>query len=182
MTEVADAAVDKAKWVTGGKGANLAEMANIGLPVPPGFSISCQTCVAYSSAGNVWPDGVLDEIDEYRKDLEERMLVIVSILVALIGVSGIYLLATNQLDSFLASFGITKPGEGESQESTGDAPEGTTELTAYAGLTWAKLQGISQEIAAAPSDAEGIAMSTNSSPETTSPRRSASGPGQRREE
>jgi len=86
------------------------------------------------------------------------MLVIVSILVALIGVSGIYLLATNQLDSFLASFGITKPGEGESQESTGDAPEGTTELTAYAGLTWAKLQGISQEIAAAPSDAEGIAM------------------------
>ena len=48
-------------------------MANIGLPVPPGFSITCQTCVAYSSAGNVWPDGVLDEIDVYRKDLEKRM-------------------------------------------------------------------------------------------------------------
>ena len=73
VTEVAGDTVDKAKWVTGGKGANLAEMANIGLPVPPGFSISCQTCVAYSSAGNVWPEGVLDEIDEYRKDLEERM-------------------------------------------------------------------------------------------------------------
>jgi len=55
------------------QGRQPAEMANIGLPVPPGFSISCQTCVAYSSAGNVWPDGVLDEIDEYRKDLEERM-------------------------------------------------------------------------------------------------------------
>ena len=73
VTEVAGKSVDEAKWITGGKGANLAEMANIGLPVPPGFSITCQTCVAYSSAGNVWPDGVLDEIDEYRKELEKRM-------------------------------------------------------------------------------------------------------------
>ena len=73
VTEVAGKTVDEAKWITGGKGANLAEMANIGLPVPPGFSITCQTCVAYSSAGNVWPEGVLDEIDEYRKDLEKRM-------------------------------------------------------------------------------------------------------------
>ncbi|HBO61905.1 MAG TPA: pyruvate, phosphate dikinase [Olsenella sp.] len=73
VTEVAGESVDQAKWITGGKGANLAEMANIGLPVPPGFTITCQTCVAYSSAGNVWPEGVLDEIDEYRKDLEERM-------------------------------------------------------------------------------------------------------------
>ncbi len=73
VTEVAAAAVGEAKWITGGKGANLAEMANIGLPVPSGFTITCQTCVAYSSAGNVWPEGVLDEIDEYRRDLEKRM-------------------------------------------------------------------------------------------------------------
>ncbi|MDY3900635.1 MAG: pyruvate, phosphate dikinase [Atopobiaceae bacterium] len=73
VTEVAGKTVDEAKWITGGKGANLAEMANIGLPVPPGFTITCQTCVAYSGAGNVWPEGVLDEIDEYRKDLEKRM-------------------------------------------------------------------------------------------------------------
>ncbi|MGI6755411.1 MAG: pyruvate, phosphate dikinase [Atopobiaceae bacterium] len=73
VTEVAGKSVDEAKWITGGKGANLAEMANIGLPVPPGFTITCQTCVAYSGAGNVWPEGVLDEIDEYRKDLEKRM-------------------------------------------------------------------------------------------------------------
>ena len=33
------------KTLLGGKGANLAEMANIGLPVPPGFTISCQTCM-----------------------------------------------------------------------------------------------------------------------------------------
>jgi len=73
VTEVAGDSVDKAKWITGGKGANLAEMANIGLPVPSGFTITCQTCVQYSNAGNVWPEGVLDEIDEYRKDLEKRM-------------------------------------------------------------------------------------------------------------
>jgi len=73
VTEVAGASVNEAKWITGGKGANLAEMANIGLPVPSGFTITCQTCVDYSSAGNVWPEGVLEEIDEYRKDLEKRM-------------------------------------------------------------------------------------------------------------
>jgi pyruvate,orthophosphate dikinase len=60
-------------YIVGGKGANLAEMAKIGLPVPPGFSITCQTCVAYSSANNTWPEGVYDEIDEARIDLENRM-------------------------------------------------------------------------------------------------------------
>jgi pyruvate,orthophosphate dikinase len=61
------------KFVLGGKGANLAEMANIGLPVPPGFTISCQTCMEYANAGNVWPEGALDTIHDYRVDLEERM-------------------------------------------------------------------------------------------------------------
>ena len=60
-------------YVLGGKGANLAEMANIGLPVPPGFTITCQTCVEYSSANNTFPDGAIEEIEHYRKDLEERM-------------------------------------------------------------------------------------------------------------
>ena len=40
------------KAILGGKGANLAEMANIGLPVPPGFTITCQTCMEYANAGN----------------------------------------------------------------------------------------------------------------------------------
>ncbi len=61
------------KMVLGGKGANLAEMANIGLPVPPGFTITCQTCMEYANAGNTWPEGALDEIDQYRANLEERM-------------------------------------------------------------------------------------------------------------
>lgn len=61
------------KAILGGKGANLAEMANIGLPVPPGFTISCQTCMEYAGAGNQWPEGALDEIEKYRLDLEERL-------------------------------------------------------------------------------------------------------------
>ncbi|MBP5313673.1 MAG: pyruvate, phosphate dikinase [Eggerthellaceae bacterium] len=61
------------KAVLGGKGANLAEMAKIGLPVPPGFTISCQTCMEYANAGNVWPKGALESIQEYRLDLERRM-------------------------------------------------------------------------------------------------------------
>ena len=50
-------------YVLGGKGANLAEMANIGLPVPPGFTISCQTCVEYSSNNNTFPEGAVEEIE-----------------------------------------------------------------------------------------------------------------------
>mgnify|MGYP000807135500 CR=1 FL=1 len=59
-------------FVLGGKGANLAEMSRIGLPVPGGFTITCQTCVEYSGAGNVWPAGALDEIVAAEADLEAR--------------------------------------------------------------------------------------------------------------
>jgi pyruvate,orthophosphate dikinase len=59
-------------YVLGGKGANLAEMAKIGLPVPPGFTITCQTCMEYANGGNVWPEGVLDLIEQARRDLEQR--------------------------------------------------------------------------------------------------------------
>ncbi len=62
----------KDNYILGGKGANLAEMAKIGLPVPPGFTITCQTCMEYANAGNVWPEGVLDLIEEARQDLEAR--------------------------------------------------------------------------------------------------------------
>lgn len=59
-------------FVLGGKGANLAEMSRIGLPVPGGFTITCQTCVEYSGDGNVWPEGALDEIVAAETDLEAR--------------------------------------------------------------------------------------------------------------
>ncbi|MCL2807925.1 MAG: pyruvate, phosphate dikinase [Coriobacteriia bacterium] len=61
------------KTVLGGKGANLAEMASIGLPVPPGFTITCQTCMEYSHGGNTFAPGALEEIEKYRQDLETRM-------------------------------------------------------------------------------------------------------------
>ncbi len=61
------------KDILGGKGANLAEMAQIGLPVPPGFTISCQTCMDYYHNGNEFPEGVWDTVNQYREDLENRM-------------------------------------------------------------------------------------------------------------
>ena len=46
------------KELLGGKGANLAEMTNIGLPVPPGFTISTEVCTHYYSRGNTYPKGL----------------------------------------------------------------------------------------------------------------------------
>ena len=60
------------KNLLGGKGANLAEMTNLGLPVPPGFTITCEACNAYRVEGG-FPEGLLDEVAEHRKSLEEAM-------------------------------------------------------------------------------------------------------------
>ncbi|GAA0321536.1 pyruvate, phosphate dikinase [Sphingomonas oligophenolica] len=46
----------------GGKGANLAEMASIGLPVPPGFTISTEFCAVYYDEGRAFPKGLRDEV------------------------------------------------------------------------------------------------------------------------
>ena len=59
------------KDLLGGKGANLAEMTNMGLPVPPGFTITTEACRAYLADG--WPDGLDDEIDAHVSHLEETM-------------------------------------------------------------------------------------------------------------
>ena len=45
----------------GGKGANLAEMARLGLNVPPGFTISTEACAAYVAGGKAVPDGLAGE-------------------------------------------------------------------------------------------------------------------------
>ena len=52
------------KYLLGGKGANLAEMTNLGLPVPPGFTITTEACNAYMAAGDQIPDGLMDEVAE----------------------------------------------------------------------------------------------------------------------
>src|SRR5512132_1409444 len=57
----------------GGKGANLAEMTNMGLPVPHGFTVTCEACNAYRAAGREVPDGMLDEVAEHLSRLEEKM-------------------------------------------------------------------------------------------------------------
>jgi pyruvate,orthophosphate dikinase len=61
------------KNLLGGKGANLAEMTNLGLPVPPGFTITTEACNAYRESGGRFPEGLLDEVAEHRKKLEEQM-------------------------------------------------------------------------------------------------------------
>jgi len=52
----------KDKTVVGGKGANLAEMAGIGLPVPPGFTITTEECVRYLAEGGDFSDSVKSEV------------------------------------------------------------------------------------------------------------------------
>jgi len=60
------------KDLLGGKGANLAEMTSVlGLPVPPGFTISTDACRAYMAGG--WPDELDEEIAKHRKRLEREM-------------------------------------------------------------------------------------------------------------
>ena len=56
----------------GGKGANLAEMSNIGLPVPPGFTITTATCNEYTKNGGRFPDGLMDEIKTALAAVEEK--------------------------------------------------------------------------------------------------------------
>jgi len=55
--------------ILGGKGAGLAEMANLGLPVPPGFTISAKLCLTYLEQGT-FPDELREEVDRHLKQLE----------------------------------------------------------------------------------------------------------------
>src|SRR5882757_8322599 len=55
----------------GGKGANLAEMASIGLPVPPGFTISTEMCALYYAQGEAFPDSVRAEVAEGIAHIEK---------------------------------------------------------------------------------------------------------------
>src|SRR5438270_1285665 len=57
----------------GGKGANLAEMTNIGLPVPPGFTITTEACNDYMRRAEVLPDGLMDQVSAAREALETKM-------------------------------------------------------------------------------------------------------------
>src|SRR5579872_1248454 len=54
----------------GGKGANLAEMANLGLPVPPGFTITTEVCTHFYDNGKVYPKDLADQVKAALSKLE----------------------------------------------------------------------------------------------------------------
>jgi pyruvate,orthophosphate dikinase len=69
--DFAEGSMDQ-KDLLGGKGANLAEMTRLGLPVPPGFTIGTRACRAYLATGEL-PDSLGDEIAAHLRRLEETM-------------------------------------------------------------------------------------------------------------
>jgi pyruvate,orthophosphate dikinase len=60
------------KNLLGGKGANLAEMAKLGLPVPPGFTISTAVCTAYYELEREYPSTLAPQVDQALADLEKK--------------------------------------------------------------------------------------------------------------
>jgi len=63
----------KMKELLGGKGANLAEMTSLGVPVPPGFTIATKVCSEYYKSGGKWPTGLADEVNRNLAKLEKAM-------------------------------------------------------------------------------------------------------------
>src|ERR671937_3173608 len=57
----------------GGKGAGLAEMTQLGVPVPAGFTITTDACRAYTQNGKRLPEGLPEQIDEHIRALEEKV-------------------------------------------------------------------------------------------------------------
>jgi pyruvate,orthophosphate dikinase len=63
----------KSKILLGGKGTNLAEMTSIGLPVPPGFTITTEVCDAYYKSGEKLPSGLMDQVNKAVVLLEKEL-------------------------------------------------------------------------------------------------------------
>ena len=61
------------KNLLGGKGANLAEMCALGLPVPPGFTITTEVCTAFYAEGKAYPQGLAEEVEEALAQIEQRV-------------------------------------------------------------------------------------------------------------
>jgi pyruvate, orthophosphate dikinase len=67
-----DEPTDGGRDLLGGKGIGLAEMTQMGVPVPAGFTITTEACRAYVSNGKAFPEGLEGEIDEHLRTLEEK--------------------------------------------------------------------------------------------------------------
>lgn len=63
----------KQRALLGGKGANLAEMARIGLPVPPGFTVSTEVCTYFTANEESYPDGLEEQVKESMGRIEESV-------------------------------------------------------------------------------------------------------------
>src|SRR5271155_6086238 len=63
----------KMKALLGGKGANLAEMTRIGLPVPPGFTITTEVCTWFNAHGKTLPKELEGQVDEAIKRIEKSL-------------------------------------------------------------------------------------------------------------
>ena len=64
---------DGARALLGGKGANLGDMTRLGVPVPPGFTVTTEACNAYLAGGERFPAGVWEqELDALRNSREEQ--------------------------------------------------------------------------------------------------------------
>ncbi|MGB9155980.1 MAG: PEP/pyruvate-binding domain-containing protein, partial [Chthoniobacterales bacterium] len=61
------------KGLLGGKGANLAEMTRIGLPVPPGFTISTEVCTYFYAHHRSYPAGMQSQVEEGIRRMERIM-------------------------------------------------------------------------------------------------------------
>src|SRR3989344_3027041 len=61
------------KQLLGGKGANLAEMTSLGIPVPPGFTITTEACALFYESGKKWPAGLHEEVEKNMARLEETL-------------------------------------------------------------------------------------------------------------
>jgi pyruvate,orthophosphate dikinase len=63
---------DGGRELLGGKGVGLAEMTQMGVPVPAGFTITTDACRAYMSSGKALPDGLDEEVEQHLRTLEEK--------------------------------------------------------------------------------------------------------------
>ena len=69
--DISEAAEEPDKELLGGKGASLASMSRVGLPVPPGFTISTECCRRFYESGECWPEGLEDQVRQHLSRLEE---------------------------------------------------------------------------------------------------------------
>jgi pyruvate,orthophosphate dikinase len=63
----------KMKPLLGGKGANLAEMTRLGLPVPPGFTISTEICTYFYDNKKTYPEGLSDQLESALAQIEKSV-------------------------------------------------------------------------------------------------------------